>query len=268
MRKFYPLLTTLLLALITSFLGSCVSGSINQAVRDGPPQTYINVNNIPNAKPHYLPKSRYGNPTSYVVDGKRYYVLKTAKGYNERGIASWYGTKFEGRLTSSREPYRLYGMTAASPNLPIPTFVRVTNLQNNRQVIVKVNDRGPFAPNRIIDLSYAAAKKLGYMKKGTALVQVTAINVEHPEATPVADHISNPRLYLQVGAFSYYSNAQRLKSRLATVTHRSIRITQDHMGAHVLYRVRIGPLANVDESDNLVNQLQTKGFGKAYTVIE
>lgn len=116
------------------------------------------VSHIPDAKPRYEPRSKYGNPDSYVVNGKRYYVMKSSSGYVERGVASWYGNKFHGRRTSSGETYNMYAMTAAHKSLPLPTYARVTNLQNGRSVVVKVNDRGPFLHNRIIDLSYAAAE--------------------------------------------------------------------------------------------------------------
>jgi rare lipoprotein A (peptidoglycan hydrolase) len=128
------------------------------------------------AVPKAEARSRYGNPSSYVVAGNRYHVLKTSKSYEKTGMASWYGTKFHGRLTSSREPYDMHAMTAASPHLPIPSYAHVTNLSNGHTVIVKVNDRGPFKSDRIMDLSYAAAKKLGYLNHGTAKIRVTAID--------------------------------------------------------------------------------------------
>ena len=248
-------------------LTGCMRPAGPVATQDGPPRHYVNINNIPNAKPRYLPKSRYGNPTSYVIAGRRYYVLKTAKGYNKRGIASWYGTKFNGRLTSTRERYNMFAMTAASPVLPIPTFVRVTNLQNGRQVIVKVNDRGPFAPNRIIDMSYTAAKKLGFERRGTAMVQVTAIDTTNPNDTPVVAHLNHPHLYMQLGAFEYQSNAERLKTQLTQVTQRQIRIKEGLLKSHPIYRVQIGPLATVEESDRLMATLKHDGFGQGYTVI-
>lgn len=170
MRKVLILSATLIV-----FLSGCSSSNI----QDGPPNFYVDVNKIPNAKPRPLLYSKYGNPTFYTVNGKRYHVLKTAYGYHQRGIASWYGTKFHGQLTSSHEPYNMLAMTGASPVLPIPCFVRVTNLSNGRWVIVKINDRGPFATNRILDLSYAAAKKLGYAKLGIALIEVESIDFTH-----------------------------------------------------------------------------------------
>jgi rare lipoprotein A len=122
------------------------------------------------------PRSKYGNPESYEVNGETYRVLATARGYRERGLASWYGEDFHGKRTSSGEPYNMYAMTAAHRTLPLPSYVRVTNLQNRREVIVRVNDRGPFHDDRIIDLSFAAATELGIVRNGTAEVEVTAVD--------------------------------------------------------------------------------------------
>jgi rare lipoprotein A len=144
--------------------------------KDGPPNYYVDVSKIPNATPKVEPRARYGNLPSYTVFGKRYYTLKSSKGYQAIGTASWYGTQFHSLRTSSGERYNMLGMTAAHKTLPLPTYVQVTNLKNHRQVIVKVNDRGPFASNRIIDLSYVAAKKLGMLGHGTATVEVKAID--------------------------------------------------------------------------------------------
>ena len=134
------------------------------------------VENVPDAVPRQEPLSQYGNPESYTVYGETYQVLPTARGYSERGYASWYGRKFHGRRTSSGEIYDMYQMTAAHRTLPLPAFVRVRNLENNREIVVRVNDRGPFHSDRIIDLSYAAAAKLGILDAGSAMVQVEAID--------------------------------------------------------------------------------------------
>lgn len=159
-------------------------------IQDGAPTRRINANRISNAVPKVLPRSKFGNPASYVVYGKRYYVKNSSKGFDERGVASWYGTKFHGRRTSSGERYNLYGMTAAMRTLPLPTFVEVTNLRNHKKIIVKVNDRGPFNPHRIIDLSYAAATKLDMLKKGTAFVEVRAIDpaIRYSQHTQYTQH--------------------------------------------------------------------------------
>jgi rare lipoprotein A len=251
-------LSLTLMATSLLLLNSCAKND-----QDGAPSGYVNVSKIPNAKPRYLPKSRYGNPRSYVIKGKRYYVLKSATGYNKTGIASWYGTKFHGRLTSSREPYSLYAMTAASPVLPIPCFARVTNLSNGKQVIVKVNDRGPFAPNRIIDLSYVAAKKLGYMKQGTALVRVTTIDLSSPKPL---HHI--PGIYLQLGAFYDKHNASSLVTRAKGISNAPVHIVDKRKGWSTLYRVQVGPLKGVGESDKVLSAFKKAGYRKAFTFIE
>jgi len=128
-----------------------------------------------------LPKSRIGNPSEYEVFGKTYEVLDSAKGFRERGVASWYGSKFHGRKTSSGETYNMYNMTAAHKHLPLPTFVLVTNMDNGKQLVVKVNDRGPFVDDRVIDLSYGAAARLGVLDSGTARVRLEAVSSHTPK---------------------------------------------------------------------------------------
>lgn len=264
-KQRFPISALLLIVVFLFFL--VLGGCFKQTVHDGPPQRDVDISKIKNAKPRYLPKSRYGNPKSYVVHGKRYHVLESAKNYDKRGIASWYGTKFHGRLTSTREPYDMFAMTAASPELPIPCFVRVTNLENGKEIIVKVNDRGPFAPNRIIDLSYAAARKLGYEKKGTAMVEVTTIDMASPKHKTIKhlEQHEQPQLYLQIGAFSHLDNAEQLKLQLQEITEKPIRITQEKH--HNLYRVQIGPLKGVGESDRVQAEVKHAGLGEAITII-
>ncbi len=161
------------LSLLFVLLAGCAG------MRDGAPRAP--VRDLPgDAVPREEPKSRYGNAPLYEVFGKRYRVMESSRGYSERGVASWYGRKFHGRLTSSREPYDMYAMTAAHKSLPLPTYVRVRNLRNDKSVVVRVNDRGPFVNNRIIDLSYAAALKLDMIESGTSLVEVTAISFDEP----------------------------------------------------------------------------------------
>jgi rare lipoprotein A len=143
-----------------------------------PPPTHLL--DVPDAIPRAEPRSIYGNPPSYEVFGKRYYVMVSSVGYVERGVASWYGPGFHKELTSVREPYDMYGMTAAHKTLPLPAYVRVTNLQNGRSCVVRVNDRGPFVGNRIIDLSYTAAAKLDMLRDGTAMVEVRVLQPLEP----------------------------------------------------------------------------------------
>lgn len=156
---------------------------------DGPPdKTDIDLSQYPDAIPKNVPKSKYGNPTSYTALGKRYYVLKSADGFTQTGRASWYGRQFDGGRTSSGEPYNMFAMTAAHKRLPIPSWVRVTNLDNHRQVVVKVNDRGPFHKGRIIDLSYVAARRLGIVGAGSAPVRIRTVTPSTvDQADPPAD---------------------------------------------------------------------------------
>ncbi|MEX0950941.1 MAG: septal ring lytic transglycosylase RlpA family protein [Gammaproteobacteria bacterium] len=237
--------------------------------RDGPPPRPVDVSKVPDAVPRAEPRSRYGNPDSYEVFGKRYYVKSSAANYKERGIASWYGQKFHGRRTSSGETYNMYEMTAAHKTLPLPTYVHVRNLQNGRSVVVKVNDRGPFHDNRIIDMSYAAATRLDMLGKGTALVEVTAIDPGKPPQQYASHQVSGSDskskaipgsgsgnlFYIQIGAFSELQNAERLRSRLDSIADRFARIHQMISNGQTIYRVRIGPLSDVNIADRVVAQL-------------
>src|SRR5688572_8919280 len=169
------------LAYVTLFMSACST----VPKKDGPPSYYVDETQVPNATPKKEKLSKYGNYSSYRVFGKRYYTMKSSKNYRERGIASWYGTKFHKHRTSSGERYDMLAMTAAHKTLPLPTYVEVTNLRNHRKIIVKVNDRGPFEGSRLIDLSYIAAKKLGMAGHGTAHVEVRAIDVEEILHQPI-----------------------------------------------------------------------------------
>jgi peptidoglycan lytic transglycosylase len=248
------------------------SSRIARDTGDAAPQEPVDISGIPDAVPRNEPLSRYGNPVSYEVMGHRYYTLKSRNGYVKRGIASWYGTKFHGQRTSSGEVYDLYKMTAAHKTLPLPTYARVTNLKNGRSIIVKINDRGPFHPNRIIDLSYAAAAKLGILEYGTGLVEVEAINPSAPKkpmlaaSEPVVQEGSS--LFLQVGAFSNRDNAQRLSSKLQNAKIGDIHIMEASNASGPIYRVRIGPLESVDEADRLSSALVSKGYTSTQVVID
>lgn len=264
---------TTLLALAVVLAGCTTSSSRYNHKHDSAPDYDIDASKIPDAVPRYEPRSKYGNPDSYVVNGRRYHVMNDAHGYSERGIASWYGKKFHGHRTSSGEPYNMYAMTAAHKQLPLPTYVRVTNLQNQRSVVVRVNDRGPFHPNRIIDLSYAAAKKLGISAKGTGMVEVQAIYAgnKHP-ATPEPRTYSPPRqaefkLYLQVGAFVSRHNAEQLQQKLRN-RFTKLNVHSGYYAENNIYRVRIGPLASVAEADRLAEALSRQGFATPHIVVD
>ncbi len=240
---------------------------------DGAPEHPVDVASVPNAVPKVTPLSRYGNPQSYTVDGQRYYVLHTSSGYVQRGVASWYGTKFHEHRTSSGEDYNMYAMTAAHKTLPLPTYVQVTNLNNGAKVIVKVNDRGPFMRNRLIDLSYAAAYKLGMLDTGTAPVEVRAIDPKEYARRQMAKanrHTAPEKyaLYLQVGAFVDRSNAEQMRSNVKHIASEQVRITTAQLdNDQRVYRVRIGPLADVDHADNLANKLSQHGITDADLVV-
>jgi rare lipoprotein A len=236
--------------------------------RDGAPARPVDVSSVPDAVPRDEPRSRYGNPASYEVFGKRYYVMESSRGYHERGIASWYGTKFHGRRTSSGETYDMYTMTAAHKTLPLPTYVEVTNLENGKRTVLKVNDRGPFHDNRIIDLSYAAATKLGIVAKGTGLVEVRAITSPYhagekksePQLRKVSTGQQGLPFYIQVGAFSELPNAENLRIKASVVGTELVKINQTAVAGKTLYRVRIGPLASVEKADQIVSQLAQIGI--------
>ena len=214
-------------------------------------------------------KRSRGNPPFYVVFGERYYVMPSSEGYTETGVASWYGKKFHGKPTSSGEIYDMHEMTAAHKTLPLPTRVRVTNLTNGRSVIVKVNDRGPFIDNRIIDMSYSAAKQLDMIANGTALVEVEALDDSarsaptytsaesntQPVQKPAVPEADSTVLYLQIGAFGEQRNARQLQQQLESNGISNVLIHHDVESDPALYRVRLGPIQGVDEYDALVAKM-------------
>ena len=275
-RMAVPGLPALWLSLLSIFLiAGCGSGP---RVADGPPRTRAAVPPaLPgDAVPRKEPRSRYGNGPYYRVNGDTYKVLGTSYGYQERGVASWYGKKFHGRMTSSQEPYDMYAMTAAHKSLPLPTYVRVRNLRNNRSVVVRVNDRGPFVDNRLIDLSYSAAMKLDMVRDGTSLVEVTAISFDDPPVTAstaappavpsVPDSGVPASIFVQVGAFGDVSNARRRYALLKDSGIRQVVVHEDNSRSPALYRVRIGPIADVSQYDTIVERLKSIGISETHLV--
>lgn len=255
------------------------SGCAVVSERDGPPAVIPGP--TPDATVTQEPRSRYGNPESYEVFGQRYYTLKSSAGFRERGVASWYGKKFHGRRTSSGETYDMYQMTAAHKSLPLPTYVKVTNLENGRTATLKVNDRGPFHDNRVIDLSYAAAVKLGVAEKGTAFVEVEAISARQvpkqppmvagtPAAPaprmPAAQAPTAQNLFLQVGAFSERPNAERLSAEIGKVVPNRVHVREFNAAGQPVYRVQVGPIATVDSADQLVAMLTGLGIEQHHFV--
>ena len=218
---------------------------------------------IPDAVPRIEPRSAHGNPPFYDVLGQRYFVLAAAEGYSERGVASWYGPTFHGGSTSSGEQYDMYGMSAAHKTLPLPTYVRVTNLRNGKSCVVRINDRGPFVANRLIDLSYTAAAKLDMLREGTTLVEVRALTPGVPDELTRSAESPPPALYVQAGAFADQHNAERLNQRLHAAGLASAFVVSPLEGQSHLYRVRLGPVSSVAEFDQLAARLQGLGIRDA-----
>lgn len=269
--------------LIASLLTGCAISE--QHIPEEPDRT-IDLSKIPNAVPRHEPRSRYGNPQSYVVFGRRYHTLSSPIGFVETGIASWYGPNFHGKRTSSQEVYDMYKMTAAHKSLPIPSYVEVTNLKNGRHVIVRVNDRGPFHENRVIDLSYAAAAKLGIVNDGTGMVEIRAIDPSDPFAhhqteqvrlKPVPQQVKHrqqpqvvneKKLYVQLGAFSDLENARKFRHKIQQSVKRSVSIATIEKQGKPLYKVRIGPLNDVKAADHVVHDLNMTGFYDHHVVFQ
>ena len=276
----------------------CLLSACSTLQKDRAPKGGIDISAIPDAVPRAEQPSKYGNPDSYEVNGQHYYVLNNSQGYFERGTASWYGEKFHGRRTSSGETYNMYAMTAAHRTLPLPTYVRVTNLKNGRSVVVKINDRGPFHDNRLIDLSYVAAAKLDMLGKGTAPVEVRAINpyqvepggetsahpvtlkTAEPATAPVKTELppqpelrgnrGNSQFYVQMGAFSDQQNAEMLRSAVAESEKTGdIHIRQSSSAnGSTLYKVRVGPLASREEAIQIKKRLATAGISDPHIITE
>lgn len=263
-----------LVTLIAVVLAGCSSKpkSRYSVEHDYGPKSPVDVSHVKDAVPRVEPKSRGGNKSPYRVLGKTYHIMPSSLGYKERGGASWYGKKFHGHLTSNGERYDMYAMSAAHKSLPLPTFVKVTNLANGRQVIVRVNDRGPFHPGRIIDLSYAAASKLGMLAQGTAQVEVEAIDparwqssqqvlaAEPPTPAPTLGR------FVQAGAFSNEVNARALAARLEQQLALPGKVVSTQAAQGLLYRVYVGPLKSDPLIEQTLKRLATLGVTGARLV--
>lgn len=269
-----------------------------QQKNDSHPDRLPLASELDDATPRFEPHSRQGNKSQYTVLGKQYRVMPSAENFTQTGEASWYGKKFHGHLTSNGEIYNMYSMSAAHKNLPLPTYVKVTNLANNKSVIVRVNDRGPFHQSRIIDLSYSAAYKLDMLKTGTATVKLEAITqfpyrpgevsvatekaIKTANAAPrenfvekkseLAPQKAEPEVkplpaplkqyYIQVFATSKEQVALNTKKAIETRFQTSVKTPL----AEGIYKVRVGPLSNVDDSKTLLNRLKENGYPNAYLI--
>jgi rare lipoprotein A len=229
-----------------------------------------------------------GNKSPYTINGRTYRVLDNEAGYTETGMASWYGRKFHGHLTSNGEVYDMFQLSAAHTTLPIPSYIRVTNLDNGKSIIARVNDRGPFHPGRIVDMSYAGAVMLGYADRGTARVRVEAIvpdTAPAPATTVQAityaasdtlDNVATERVmieenrgqeFLQVGAFSSLDSARGLVTRLSGMTSAPVLIkSESNSEGRTLHKVRIGPLTDDGQTQKLIEIVQAARLGTPFRV--
>ena len=205
----------------------------------------------PATPPHdYDPKTK-----PYTVLGKWYYPLRTADGYDEVGLASWYGSDFHGRRTANGERYDMYSISAAHKTLPLGSKVRVTNLANDRSVILVINDRGPFVNGRILDLSYGAAKRLGTVEKGVARVRITSLTGSPPKAKVYAD--TNIRYYhVRVGAFAVRDNAERTYRKLVAEGFSGAAINTVSRDGRTLHIVQAGSFTSRDRAEKVQSQLK------------
>ncbi len=248
----------LLITLVVNVVGCAVKqpASRYHMRHDRAPEQSVDISAIPPVIPIVEPRTAAGNKNPYTVNGKTYHVLDTELGYRETGVASWYGKKFHGFLTSNGEVYDMFALTAAHKSLPIPSYIKVTNLDNQRSLVVRINDRGPFHGARIVDLSYAAAMKLGYADKGTARVSIEAI-------TP-----AKKQRYLQIGAFANLQTAEQLQHKTQQLIGMPVFIssTEGEDSLHLLHRVRIGPISRETDVVALKQRVVDSHLGSPYLV--
>ncbi|WP_077528687.1 septal ring lytic transglycosylase RlpA family protein [Vreelandella utahensis] len=253
--------------------------------QDTGPDRELDVASVSEPEPQYEPPSRSGNKSPYEVWGKSYEVMPSAQGYEATGTASWYGRKFHGHLTSNGETYDMYELSAAHRSLPLPTYVRVTNLANDRSTIVRVNDRGPFHGDRLIDLSYAAARVLGFDGQGTARVHIEAVATRPPEEQPetkkngsAQDGNTEPekksalpsskkedRLFVQVGAFGNLTAATQLKAQLLMVTASDVHLVRSSDDSRV-HRVWVGPFRERSAAEQAQRAIERNDLGQSIII--
>nr|WP_286222818.1 septal ring lytic transglycosylase RlpA family protein [Marinobacter sp. LA51] len=288
---FKPSFSSLLALSLALLLAGCASSpETDQSSRysisqDRAPSGNFDASGLSDAKPVYEVPRRAGNKSTYTVWGKQYQVLGSNDGYVARGTASWYGEKFHGHKTSNGETFNMYSMSAAHKSLRIPGYARVTNLDNGRSVIVRVNDRGPFHGDRLIDLSYAAAKKLGYQSRGTARVEVAAITVRkdgsmslagkpfmpgdaanYPETQVVASGemtAGGDALFVQLGSFSSRGPAEKLRDRAQTIVESPLRVRSIDTGSGRFHRVQVGPFSDETSARRAQSLLESRGFAQS-----
>ncbi len=262
---------------VLCILFSC--STISKKDQDAGPTRPIDWTQVKPVTPKKEAKSRYGNPVSYEVSGRTYHVLASSLKYKQKGVASWYGSKFHGRRTSSGETYDMLQLTAAHKTLPIPCYVKVTNLDNGKVLQVRVNDRGPFVKSRIIDLSYAAAHQLGMAEKGTANVIVESI--DFPESAHTSTVINTPvknnhiptsgqgkYRFVQVGAYASSQSAKKLAKVLDREIKLPVKVSTIRRAGKKLYRVRIGPIDSLELAEQLAKTLNITELGNPSIVYQ
>ncbi|MGM0570684.1 septal ring lytic transglycosylase RlpA family protein [Marinobacter sp.] len=269
------------------------SGRYTIAQDHGPAED-VDVTGVANAVPRYEQPRSAGNKSPYTVWGNQYRVMAAsdADGYVQRGIASWYGKKFHGHKTSNGETYDMYKMSAAHKSLPLPSYARVTNLDNGRSVIVRVNDRGPFHGDRLIDLSWAAAKKLDFLGKGTARVEVASITVDEDGSMTLAGQPWSPdgdrdedvaesfdaqpepsapegdALFVQLGSFSQVAPARQLEQAVRQRTEEPVRVRQISTASGDFHRVQVGPFGDSGDAERAMERLASEGFRQAMVLTD
>lgn len=275
-------LTTAVCLLLALVLAACSSAPPSRYSQkyDSAPARKLDPDRIADAEPRTEVIKAAGNKSPYRVFGKSYRVMdqQSARNFRQQGVASWYGSKFHGHLTSNGETYDMYQMSAAHKSLPIPCYVRVTNLDNGRTAIVRVNDRGPFHGDRVIDLSYAAATKLGYSDKGVARVSVEVIDAEQyqlarrqKQTVPTsirAEEVDSTisQIYLQAAAFRQFESAEALRQRLLVLLDKPVLIFSSSSNDATLHRVRIGPLDAESEAERISALMARENYSRPHLV--
>lgn len=257
-KKLYKLGAALSIAAIAGCSTTENTGGGRYTIADDvAPTTPISVEHIENAHPRYEAYSASGN-SNYTLRGQRYTIITDPRGFTETGKASWYGQKFQGHRTSNGEVYDMYSMTAAHKTLPLPSFVKVTNTDNGKSVIVRVNDRGPFHPGRIIDLSYAAAYKLDVLKTGTANVKIEALTFTKP-----ANHrpkATDKQYAVQVVSSKYLERVRTLRNELSL----SLDVESFIYSKSAVHQLMLGPFDDYLQAQVALNKLKTKGYPTAF----
>ncbi len=254
---------SLLIVLILAGCSSTPSDERYDIADDVAPEQSPTLDHIEDAQPRYEPKSLAGNK-DYTLRGQRYEIVKDQKGFTQEGNASWYGKKFHGHKTSNGEVYDMYSMTAAHKTLPLPSYVKVTNTNNGKTAIVRVNDRGPFHEGRIIDLSMAAASKLDVIKHGTAPVKIELITIDKPASSEEWQSANPNQYFVQLAAVSNQRKAQQIAEQLKMQFETKVDLMK--VEKTDIYRIRLGPYIDRDEAISQRDKAKSQQYPKAFII--